>query len=817
MANFVVGAVISFAVSAVSTLLAPKNNQKIQKGKQEQFQQPKSSYGDFIPQGWGLCRTSGILIWATYPPKKVISTETSRGGKGAGNTTKTKTYSYYGDFACIIAQKITDLYTLRFNGKLVWSDGEWDKKYEGAELRIYYGTGGQTADPLLQSEESDIIPYRHRAYIVVENLPLEDFSNLPPQISATWRNGTPNLDDVLSDICLESEFLALGDIDATELETIAVSGFQVNEESTIAEKIQALQQAYFFDVVDGSDKLYFRKQYRTSAFYIPASKLATHEDGGERPKLYTENRANLTDLPSQYQVRFFDKNRNLLQGTALSAKLYNTQHENIQPFDYPGCLTASEAQSIANKLLWLQWERAFTQEFYLPIQYAFLEPNDVIEIEIDGKLQKNQIQSLELGANNQIIARCWQYRAEIFGFNSTVSNFQTGNATSTQGTAITTTGIVTQVRSTGGTIYQLGTDYTVGNGTITPVVGGGIANGTTLQIISGAAQTPAANSLPDPVPTTLKVLDIHQVYDTDPKGLYLFGKGANGWDGATVYVSRNGGTDYELAGELITRSVFGSVNAILATGALNVLDTTNTVDVTTTPYAELESVTLGDLDLGRNRALIGAEIIGFQTATLLGIDGSGNRQYRLSNLYRGLRGTYGARATHTTGEDFYLLSGYKLILSGQESEVGSTYLFKAVSTRQVLADVSPVSLLLQGNAFDKWIPEISAFSPVQGGAGTSVKIFGAGFADVTAVKFGAVAAASFTVNSDTQVTAVVAVITTTGKITLTAPGGEGVSLSEFIIGAIQWGDISGSLSNQADLFAELESIRAFALVMGLVL
>ncbi|MEY3827719.1 MAG: hypothetical protein RLZZ148_2539 [Cyanobacteriota bacterium] len=247
------------------------------------------------------------------------------------------------------------------------------------------------------------------------------------------------------------------------------------------------------------------------------------------------------------------------------------------------------------------------------------------------------------------------------------------------------------------------------------------------------------------------------------------------------------------------------------------LDTTNTVDVTTTPYAELESVTLGDLDLGRNRALIGAEIIGFQTATLLGIDGSGNRQYRLSNLYRGLRGTYGARATHTTGEDFYLLSGYKLILSGQESEVGSTYLFKAVSTRQVLADVSPVSLLLQGNAFDKWIPEISAFSPVQGGAGTSVKIFGAGFADVTAVTFGAVAAASFTVNSDTQVTAVVAATTTTGKITLTAPGGEGVSLSEFIIGAIQWGDISGSLSNQADLFAELESIRAFALVMGLVL
>jgi hypothetical protein len=816
MGNFALGAVITFGVSAVSALFAPKKTQTIEKGKQEQFQQPKSSYGDFIPQGWGLCRTSGILIWATYPPREVITTETSRGGKGGGNTTKTKTYTYYGDFACIIAEKITDLDTLRFNGKLVWSDGEWDKKYEGAELRIYYGNGSQTADPLLQSKEPSIIPYRHRAYIVVENLPLEDFSNLPPQVSATWRNGTPNLDDVLLDICLESEFLTAGDIDATELDETPVTGFQVNQESTIAEKIQALQQAYFFDVVDGSDKLYFRKQYRASAFYIPASKLATHEDGGERPKLYTENRANLTDLPSQYQVRFFDKNRNLLQGNALSTKLYNTQHENIQPFDYPGCLTASEAQSVANKLLWLQWERAFTQEFYLPIQYAFLEPNDVIEVEIDGKLQKNQIQSLELGANNQIIARCWKYRAEIFGFNSTVSNFQTGTATATQGTPITTTGTVTQVRS-GGTVYQLGTDYTVGSGTITPVVGGGIATGTSLEIISGTTQTPAANSLPDPVPTTLEVLDIHQVYDTDPRGLYLFGTGGNGWDGATIYVSRNGGTDYELAGELITRSVFGSVDTVLGTGTLGVLDETNTVEVTTTPYAELESVALEDLDLGKNRALIGDEIIAFQTATLLGTDGSGNRQYELSNLQRGLRGTYAAIATHGGGEDFYLLSGYKLILSGQESEIGSTYLFKALSTRQTLADVSPISITIEGNAFDKWIPEISAFSPVQGGVGTSVKIFGAGFSDVTAVEFGSVAATSFTVDSDTQITAVVDTGTTNGKITLTAPAGEGVSLSEFIIGSIQWGDISGTLSDQADLYAELESIRAFALVMGLVL
>lgn len=60
--------------------------------------------------------------------------------------------------------------------------------------------------------------------------------------------------------------------------------------------------------------------------------------------------------------------------------------------------------------------------------------------------------------------------------------------------------------------------------------------------------------------------------------------------------------------------------------------------------------------------------------------------------------------------------------------------------------------------------------------------------------------------------------TTNGKIIVVAAGGTGQSNSEFVItGETQWGDIGGTLSDQADLQSELEDIRAFALVMGLVL
>lgn len=78
-------------------------------------------------------------------------------------------------------------------------------------------------------------------------------------------------------------------------------------------------------------------------------------------------------------------------------------------------------------------------------------------------------------------------------------------------------------------------------------------------------------------------------------------------------------------------------------------------------------------------------------------------------------------------------------------------------------------------------PTITSFNPTSGVAGTSVTITGTKFTGVTAVKFNSTPAASFTVDSDTQITAVVANNTTTGKITLTKPSGSATSATNFTI------------------------------------
>ena len=65
---------------------------------------------------------------------------------------------------------------------------------------------------------------------------------------------------------------------------------------------------------------------------------------------------------------------------------------------------------------------------------------------------------------------------------------------------------------------------------------------------------------------------------------------------------------------------------------------------------------------------------------------------------------------------------------------------------------------------------VTSFTPTSGSSDTSVVIAGSGFTGATAVSFGSTVAQSFTVNSDTQITAVVG-NGSSGRVSVTTPGG----------------------------------------------
>jgi uncharacterized repeat protein (TIGR03803 family) len=78
-------------------------------------------------------------------------------------------------------------------------------------------------------------------------------------------------------------------------------------------------------------------------------------------------------------------------------------------------------------------------------------------------------------------------------------------------------------------------------------------------------------------------------------------------------------------------------------------------------------------------------------------------------------------------------------------------------------------------------PIIKKFTPTSGPVGTTVVITGASLTQTTQVSFGGVPATNFTVNSDSQVTAIVPTGAPTGKIGITTAGGIANSPGKFTL------------------------------------
>jgi uncharacterized repeat protein (TIGR03803 family) len=115
--------------------------------------------------------------------------------------------------------------------------------------------------------------------------------------------------------------------------------------------------------------------------------------------------------------------------------------------------------------------------------------------------------------------------------------------------------------------------------------------------------------------------------------------------------------------------------------------------------------------------------------------------------------------------------------------VSDTYLTATVpsGTTAGFVTVTTSTGTLKSNRKFLVVPALLSFTPTSGTVGTSVTLTGTSFTGASRVTFGGVRTTSFTVDSDTQITATVPTGAKTGKIQVTTSGGTATSATSFTV------------------------------------
>lgn len=171
--------------------------------------------------------------------------------------------------------------------------------------------------------------------------------------------------------------------------------------------------------------------------------------------------------------------------------------------------------------------------------------------------------------------------------------------------------------------------------------------------------------------TRLEILNIPVLRDEhDQLGLYIAAAGQlPGWNGAEIQISTNGGVSGDTFANITTAATIGyTITSLAATAPDYPAEQTVDVFLPDPP----ESVDYPTLLRFYNRAVIGDEVIQYQTVTDLG-----NNTYRLSGLVRNRYDT--VPTNHAAGVRFVLIDSSLLFVQAQQWMLGQSLSFRAVS------------------------------------------------------------------------------------------------------------------------------------------
>ncbi|CAK8163526.1 putative Host specificity protein [Candidatus Xenohaliotis californiensis] len=165
------------------------------------------------------------------------------------------------------------------------------------------------------------------------------------------------------------------------------------------------------------------------------------------------------------------------------------------------------------------------------------------------------------------------------------------------------------------------------------------------------------------------------------------------WSGAIVYVARGKDSSFEQLANIETPTTMGfTVNKLGDPDSVCTIDNINSLLVTL-HYGLLESVDIDEFLDGANTALVGDEIIQFQSVELLAED-----TYKLTNLLRGRLGTEDCVTKHMVNDRFILLDKNAVFFAMNKKDIGSEFIFKTLAIDQMAANSAHTTSLQDINA-----------------------------------------------------------------------------------------------------------------------
>lgn len=345
-------------------------------------------------------------------------------------------------------------------------------------------------------------------------------------------------------------------IDAGKLECSALQmmldGFVIHDRTTARGAISQLMQAYAFTLVEGREKVRAQLRDGGQSVEVPVAALIPMDVDGRQVPYVLERQEDL-GLPETVEVHSLNRMQRY-DTQVMRASRATQASRDTQVMRLGLVLSEAHATAIAEMELTERWAGRAMLTLQLPMQYAALEPGDVIALNEGAMTQRLRVEQMQLGRPGVLRVRTTRIEAEPWDG------------------------------------YIAPSPHSGGEALLPPA--------------------PTACALLD-IPALPG-----DAQDSYPLRVASCGM-AQGWTGASLVRLGSDGND-EIISETDLAAVMGSCLSVLPSSSGQRIDRKHTLEVMLLGEGSLSSVTEAAMLNGANAALVGLEIIQFSTAELLG-------------------------------------------------------------------------------------------------------------------------------------------------------------------------------------------------------